>query len=128
MNYDRIRDGLDSLRKLYGSDGYIDVSLGATTQSHDESQTVSVVMKLTEGPQYRVGNVQVVGLDPTLEDKLRSKLKPGDVMNPQILCDFYRDNKLLLPASASPQDVKVTRDAQNATVDLSFVFSAAPTK
>jgi hypothetical protein len=128
MNYDRFYDGLDALAKLYRSNGYLDMSPIGESQFHDESQTMSIVMEITEGPQYRVGNIQVVGLDPTLEDKLRSKLRPGDVMNPQILRDFYADNRPVLPASASPQDVKVTRHAQGGTVDLSIDFGAVPTK
>ena len=87
---------------------------------------MSFVMGSSDGPRYRLRNIQVVGLDPTLEGILRSKLKPGDVMNFQVIRDFYKDNKSVMPTDASPQDVKLTRDPENGMVDRSFDFRALP--
>jgi hypothetical protein len=33
---------------------------------------------------------------------LQTKLRPGDVFNPQSVEDFYKDNKSLLPTHAEP--------------------------
>jgi outer membrane protein assembly factor BamA len=121
-----IREGLDAVRREYGSNGYLDLTATVMSQVHDAPQTVSIVMELNEGQQYRAGSIQVIGIDRTLEENLRSSLKTGDVMNSQVVRDFYTDNKSVLPANALPQDLKVTRNTQDGTVDLTFDFRAVP--
>jgi outer membrane protein assembly factor BamA len=121
-----IRQGLGAVRSLYASRGYIDAVTSVRSEYSSETHSVSIVMEIGEGPQYHVRNILVVGLDPTLEGALRSKLKPGDVMNFKVIRDFYKDNKSVMPTDASPQDVKLTRDPENAVVDLSFDFRALP--
>ena len=96
------------------------------TKEDDAHQTVSVILELNQGQKYRVRSIQIVGLEEAMERDLRAKLKRGDVMNTQLLRDFYAENKAELAANASVSDVKMTRDTQNGTVDLSFDFRALP--
>lgn len=124
FSVEKIEDGFDAIVRLYHSNGYLDFALNSSEQYDNKSQTVSLVMELKEGQQYRVGDIRVVGLDPALEAALRLKLKPGDVMNFQVVRDFYTENKSVLLPTASPQDVKLTRDVQNSKANLSFDFRA----
>jgi outer membrane protein assembly factor BamA len=93
-------------------------------ESDDLNQTIAIVVDIHQGPQYRWGNIQVIGLDPRTETLLRAQLKTGNPVNPKLIEDFYRDNESLLPVGASPQSVKWRRDAQHAIVDLTFDFRA----
>jgi len=81
------------------------------------------VVDVNEGPQYRWGKIQVIGLDPKIETLLKSRLTPGGPVNPKLIRDFYRDNKSRLPVGASPESVKWQRDTQRAIVDLTFDFT-----
>jgi hypothetical protein len=83
-------------------------------------------MDLNEGPQYRWGNVHVIGLDPNLETILRSRMTVGSLANPKLIRDFYQEYKSLLPVGASPETVKWQSDAKRAIVDLTFDFSTPP--
>jgi outer membrane protein assembly factor BamA len=121
-NVSRFRAGEQAILRAYQERGFIDLTTNDETRSDDENQTVAIVMELNTGPLYRVGLIQVRGLDQKTEVILRSLLKPGSVANPKIVEDFYRDNKTLLPASATPQQVEWLRGRDTATVNLNFDF------
>ena len=76
----KFRDALTNIRRLYGRQGYLGVNVDFVPKlSPDGTAQFSVTLR--EGPQYAVGKVNVVGVDPTLIAKVMAewKLKPGDV-------------------------------------------------
>jgi outer membrane protein assembly factor BamA len=121
---DEFYGGLSAVARAYSQKGFIDCTETPSLESDDVNQTVAIVIHIHEGPQYRWGNIQVIGLDPRTETLLRAQLKTGNPVNPKLIEDFYRDNKSFLPAGASPESVEWRRDAQHAIVDLAFDFSA----
>jgi hypothetical protein len=54
-------------------------------------------MELDQQKQFRVGRIEVLGLDRNKETLLKWKLKPGDVFNVELFEDFFKDNKSLFP-------------------------------
>jgi hypothetical protein len=126
FNVESINKGLDAVQRLYASSGYIDATVNGQIELDREHKTVAVHLELDSGPKYRVGNIQVVGLDRTVEDTLKLELKSGDVFSIQAIHDFFSDNESVLPVDAPPRDVKYTRDRQNGVVDISFDFRALP--
>jgi len=100
----KVRMGIDALAKLYGSIGYINFTAKPELQVNNAQQTISVRLELEEDKQFRVGTVQVYGLDPKISvDDLRIPYKPGDIINANLLGDFYRENQDVLPAGLSPR-------------------------
>lgn len=126
FDQNELHRGLEAIRKLYGSHGYIDATISSGSEIDDEHRTISFVFDVTEGRQYRIGSVQIVALDPTLQDALDSKLKPGDVVNSELISAFFVTNKSVLPANAWPKDVKIARHPKDGTVDLLFDFRTLP--
>jgi len=122
----KIREGLDALRRLYSSEGYIDFTAMPVTDVDNEGQRISLIIELDEQKQFRVGKVEILGLAPKTESLLRSKLKPGDIFNSQILEDFYKNNKSALPEDTSPADKQLIRNVKQGTVDLVFDFRTCP--
>ena len=120
---DKYRAGLDAVSRAYSERGFIDCTVTNNMEFDQGNQTIAIVLDVNEGPQYRWGNIQVIGLDPKIEALLRSRLTTGSPVNPELIGDFYRDNKSLLPSSASPESVKWRSDAQRAIVDLTFDFT-----
>lgn len=114
--------GLSVISHAYSERGYIDCTVTNNMEFDQVNQTIAIVVDINEGREYRWGNTQVIGLDAKIETLLRAGLTPGDVVNPKVIWDFYRDNKSLLPVGASPETVKWQRDAQRAIVDLTFDF------
>jgi Surface antigen variable number repeat len=125
-NRDKYWAGLSAIERAYNERGFIDFNIMQTMQLDDVNQTVSLVMDLNEGPQYRWGNVQVIGLDRNLETILRSRMTVGSPASPKLIRDFYQEYKSLLPVGASPETVKWQSDAKRAIVDLTFDFSTPP--
>lgn len=120
---DKYYAGLSAVSLAYSERGYIDCTVTNNMELDQVNQTVAIVMDVNEGPQYRWGNIEVVGLDPKIETLLRVHLTTGDLVNPKLIRDFYQKYKSLLPVAASPETVKWESDAQRAIVDLTFDFS-----
>jgi len=126
FNVEKIREGLDALSRLYGSKGYVDFTAEPRTEVDNEHQTISLTIMLSEEKQYRVASVEILGLDPALESLLRSLIRPGEIFIPQVLNDFYKEHKSVLPPGAAPEDDEVLRDVRNATLALRLDFRGCP--
>jgi len=127
FNVAKIRGGLDALRRMYGTKGYIDFTAQPITEVDDTfPPRNSLVMELDQQKQFRVGRIEVLGLNRNKETLLKWKLKPGDVFNVELFEDFFKDNKSVLPADVSPGDVQLNRDARKGTVDLVLDFKTFP--
>ncbi len=127
FNIRKIREGFEALRTLYGSQGYIDLVASPVTQVDNAHQRISLLVEVQEGKQFRVGSVEVLDLDQTMESLLKSKLRPGDPFNPRLVEDFYNENKSVLPAGVSPkEDMRLKLDFRNGTVAIVFDFGSCP--
>ena len=125
-NRDKIYAGLYAMATAYKERGFIDCTISPTIDVDDDNQTVSIVMKITEGPRYHWRKVRVIGLDPKIETILKARLPKDSIVRPKLIRDFYQEYKSLLPAGASPDAVECNRDPQRAVVDVTFNFSAPP--
>ena len=126
FNTKKIREGIEALSKLYHSHGYINFTATPALGINGDRQRISIVLELEVGSQFRVRNIEVLGLATQLESLLKSKLIPGEIFNPQVVADFYKRNKSLLPADTSQESIQVRQDPRNSTVDLVFDFRTCP--
>jgi outer membrane protein assembly factor BamA len=106
-NRDKYFAGLSAVEDAYGEEGFIDLQIYPTLKVDDVNQTVALVLDITEGLQYRWGNIQVVGLDPKIEKLLRSRVTTDNPANRRLIQNFYEEYKSLLPLGASPENVKM---------------------
>jgi outer membrane protein assembly factor BamA len=126
-NRDKYHAGVDAVAKAYAERGFIELTTYEMLALDNDNHTVALVIKITEGPRYRWGNIQVSGLDPKIETILRARLRDKPA-NPKLIRDFYQEYKSSLPVGASPETVEWKRDRQRAIVDLTFDFSTPPPK
>lgn len=68
FDVEKIRQGLDQLRELYGSRGYINFVAVPNTKPDEDTGTVTLEMDCDEGKQFRFGELVVEG----------GELHPGD--------------------------------------------------
>jgi len=122
----KIREGLQSLGRLYGARGYIDFNPEPQTEIDEDSGTISLIIILDQQKQFRVGKVEVWGPDHAKEKLLQSQWETGGIFNHEKLETFFKENKSLLPADASREDVVVLRNMKEGTVDLTFDFRVCP--
>jgi outer membrane protein assembly factor BamA len=126
LSVEKVREGLEALRKLYGKHGYIDFTATPFTDVDDEHQLVSLRFELDEQMQYRIGKIEVIGLDANTENALIWKIKPGDIFNTDLFEAFFKDNQSILPAGASDQNSVVRRNTKDGIADIKFVFYPCP--
>jgi Surface antigen variable number repeat len=126
FNVQKIREGLNALRRLYGSHGYIDFVVSATTDIDGEHQRILLTLEIDQGKQYRIGKVEVFGPNPQMENLLKSTLKPGEIYKDQVLQSFLKEHKSSLPPDISFEDMEFRRNVTSGTVDLRFNFQTCP--
>lgn len=114
----KIAEGLDKLRELYVSAGFIDFTTIVDDRPLSDA-TVMLTLTTQEGPQYHLGKLEIFA-QKELADELRAQwqLPEGAVFNRAYLEDYVRANHALLPANFVPQDLQVVRDCPNATVQV----------
>lgn len=124
----KIRLGIDTLTKQYDARGYINFVATPDVHVDDAHRRISVVMRLDEGRRFKVGSVQILGLNQDiLNHGLELEMKPGMIFSRKLVEDFYKLNKAILPANASPREnTTVTQDARTHTVAIKFDFRACP--
>jgi len=122
FNVSLVRSVIEALIKLYGSHGYIDFTAVPDTEIDDNLQRISLVLHLDEQKQYRVGKVEITGLDPKLEARLRAFVRPGEIYNAGAVDDFYEQNRSALPPRVTTADMQAWRNVDTGFVDLAFDF------
>jgi outer membrane protein assembly factor BamA len=119
---DSIREGLDALKHLYSSHGYIEFVATPITEVDDDTRTILLIIELNEGKPFHVRSIGVQGLDQQTEAKLKWRIQAGDVFDNELFEDFFADNKDVLPAGASPKNAEMTKIGKYGTVDIRVVF------
>ena len=77
----KIEKGLGALRRAYARKGYLAARASSAQEFDDANRKVVYRFKVTEGPQYRMGELTLTGLDERDANNLRGRwrLLPGEV-------------------------------------------------
>src|ERR1700722_11068015 len=83
----------DAVQSLYGQRGYLDVKLDPQTQFDDQAARVMYNVTITEGPQYRMGNLVLSGLSVDGEKRIRAAwgIPANAIFNVKTYEDFLDD-------------------------------------
>lgn len=125
FNTDKVRIGLDALRSLYGTRGYLNFTSVPDTQIDEVNRRISLVVDVDQGRQFRVSGTEIVGLQQDFTHTLlqRWPIRPGEVYNTSLVEQFFKENAALLPAGANPEDqVARTLDPPQGTAALTLDF------
>lgn len=110
FNTHTIQEGLEKLRKLYGTRGFINLTAAPQVQVDETSGLISLTIDLEEGQQFRISEVTIKGDEGELKRFLRKrKVEPGQVF------DGSFTEYMLISAN-----VERKIDEKNATVALSI--------
>ena len=127
FNVERVRTGLENLGRVYGREGYIDMTPAPDTHVDDDRGTIDMVVKVDQQAQYRVGSIEFLGVDTVTREKLMESLpKPGEVFDTAKLNEFFKVNRAILPPDVSRDDVRVRRDNKARTVAITFDLTTCP--
>ncbi len=115
---------LERIRNLYYDNGYLNVIVSDPEISlSDNGKKMTITIRISEGPQYRVAGIRFKGEKATEEKKLRDllPLKKGEVFSKKKLTDGIRNITVhyaehgYAMASVEPD---VVTDVKNKTVDV----------
>lgn len=117
---------LDAIKSLYGSRGYMAARAAATPEMNDADSTVRYVIQIQEGDIYKMGDLEIRGLDShTAQIVLTAwKLQEGDTYDSQYPKKFTDSVMTLLPAGGEDWKVEVHESVEDKdkTVDISLHF------
>ena len=118
----KVAAGLEALRKLYGTDGFLDYDAIPDTEFSSDG-TVNLQISFEEGPQYHLQAVEILA-KKELAAKLRLqwKLDAGSVYDHGYIARYIEENHDLLPEGFREDQVQVVRDCPRALVDVRIVI------
>ncbi len=123
----KIRKGLESLGKLYGSKGYIDATPEPDTTVHEKDSRIDLLIKVDEEESYRIARIEFPDLQAAAQKSLRAPQELGDTFNMTLWRNFFEENKSHFPADASlEKNMFVRRDVRNGTVSVALDFRPCP--
>lgn len=123
----KIRDGLDTIGRLYGSKGYIDATPEPDTTIDEEGSRIDLLIKVDQQQPYRIAKATFLGWGADAQDEPKLPQKNGDLFNSALWQDFFKDNKTLLPPDASPEkNMQIQKNVPAATLDITFDFRPCP--
>jgi outer membrane protein assembly factor BamA len=123
----KIAGGLEAMRRLYSSLGFLD-SVFIPDAELDSSSTAKLSTEVLEGPQYRMDKLEVIG-PPEVAEKLQTRweLKPGAIFNAAYVGTFLEKNHSLLPADFTQSNgVELFKDCPDATVTVHLHLTYDP--
>jgi outer membrane translocation and assembly module TamA len=124
---EKVRMGMQNLTRAYNREGYVDMVSEPRTAIDDALKTVDLVYRIDQGPRYRVGSIEILGMNTVTEEKLLKLLpKPGEIFDPARLEEFLTVNRAILPSDASRDDVGIRRDVRTKTVAVLLDFRTCP--
>jgi len=122
---DKVATGLEALRKLYGTEGYLDYVAIPETEFASNA-TVNLRMSFDEGPQYHLQKVEILAKrDLAAKLRLQWKLQEGSAYDQDYTERYIDDNRDLLPERFRGDQVQVVRDCPAALVEVRIVVDAA---
>ena len=93
-----VRD-LENVSKLYRSHGYMTLQIKPEAQFDDDKSTVNYDLNIVEGDLYRMGELEILGLDTQTTAQMRAAwaLREGQPYNADYPNKFRTDTGKLLP-------------------------------
>ena len=123
----KVATGLESMRKLYRSRGYLETDF-VMGDHLDSSASVKLDIKVNEGPQYRMDKLEISG-PAEVANKLQTKweLAPGAIFDASYVKTFLEENSSLLPADfIAANGVALFKDCSDATVSVHLHLTPDP--
>ena len=122
---DKIATGLTSLRKLYGTRGYLDF-IAIPDAELGSDATVNLNITIEQGPQYHMGKLDIVA-DKEVAERLRPewKLAEGNVYDKAYIDEYLQTNRDLLPSGFSRANIEITQNCPDVAVAVRLIIDPA---
>jgi outer membrane protein assembly factor BamA len=121
----KVASGLQSLRKLYGTQGFLDFTAIPET-NFGSNATVNLNISTQEGPQYHMGKLDTVA-DKEVAARLHAewKMAEGDIYDHTYIDRFLETNRDSLPQGFSRANVHTIQNCPDALVEVRLIVDPA---
>jgi len=119
----KIAAGLQGLRKVYASAGFLDCTIIPDTMPQSDA-TIVLSLHIEEGTQYRMGKLEILAPNE-LSDRLHTEwqLSEGSIYDFTYVDQYLEANRTLLPSGFSREGVRVVRDCPEGLVEVRLLVS-----
>jgi len=120
-NFKAIKDGMESLKKMYGLFGYIDFDIAPIVDYDKKNLDVAITFTIDQGKQYRVDKIEFFGNTRTRDKVLRRefRLYEQEVFSQALLdVSVQRLNQLGLFEKIEEDDYEIKRNPEEGMVDI----------
>jgi len=120
----QLEDDIASIKKLYGTRGYMDASVRPTPEMDDAQSTVKYVLEVHEGEVFKMGELDIRGIDNRSAAQVVEawKLQNGDTYDSSYYEGFLKHIDQVLPGGPWRITVHETPDEKDKTVDVMLRF------
>ncbi len=117
----RLNDDDDAVSNLYMDNGYLFYQL-IPIEREIEGDSISLEMRMMEGPQARINNIVINGNDRLYERVIRRelRLRPGELFSKSDLMRSAREIAQTGHFDPEKLDIQPEPDEENGTVDIIF--------
>lgn len=127
---EQIRKGIDQVRRLYGSRGYINFTPVPNTEPDEDRDVITLEIDCDEGKQFYFGKLVVAGreLHPGDGEKIVSAWKryQGRVYNQDEVEEFWKDIAAFLPPGWKiEQYLEIRQNVEKSTAILGVILPGA---
>ena len=120
----KIRDGVDSMRRLYGTRGYINFSLVPETHIDSAAGTIALTIDAEEGQVFKFGPLVLAGPEPRpgFSKQLLSAWQPhiGQVYDSNFLEQFF--DEVLSATPSMPPKIVLRQNSRTRVVGVRIEF------
>jgi outer membrane protein assembly factor BamA len=125
----QLETDVETMKKLYGTHGYMAAVIAAEPEMDDANATVKYVLRIKEGDVYSMGDLEIRGLDSRTTARLQNdwKLRGGDTYDSSYPKRFLdqADKDISLGADWNGS-VRESLNADEKTVDVTLHFDPKP--
>jgi outer membrane protein insertion porin family len=120
----QLSDDLKAAAKLYGTKGYMAATFDTVPELNDSDMTVAYTIKVTQGPVYTMGELEIRGLDSRTKERmiLYWKMLEGDVYDSSYVGRFLKESAKELPPDAKWKISPHEAVNEDGTVDVSLTY------
>lgn len=121
----RLASDLEKVAKLYHNKGYMTARITPNPLLDDERGTVQYNLNVTEGDQFKMGELEIMGLDSQAKAHLVAawKLREGDPYDSEYPKKFVNDTSRFVPAGIPWQiGIHEAVNEKDKTVDVTIRF------
>jgi outer membrane protein insertion porin family len=121
----RVTNDAENLLRVYRSLGYMTAEVKPVAELDEEKNTVHYDMSIAEGDLYKMGELEIIGVDTPSKDRLNEawKLREGQPYNADYTKKFLDDAARLLPRGLQySASIDEQLDKKDKLVDVTIHF------